>query len=278
MSNQALASNDNPQTLTDKAQACLEQAVEVPGAPLYHMGNIAIFNSKSSFELMQSTIDYLTCKAKIKIPFTTKEKAFLIELYETFWWGGIAKGMPEAGKLANHYVNGKGKAVQMDATPYQKSVVVQDTIKAMKLYIKELASKNGYFFTLKTGDLKLIHSQHFKKLMLINSSRNIDSQGYVKSNGVIFSEADNQRLKYADNRFILNANTTKLSKDKFQTWWSVNNRYDFEPFEKSDKYSELPLKENKILKLPDGLSKYMDTGLKIAKPFDYVAKWNEIWG
>ncbi len=28
--------------------------------------------------------------------------------------------------------------------------------------------------------------------------------------------------------------------------------------------------------LPDGLSEYMDSGLKIAKPFDHVAKWNEI--
>jgi hypothetical protein len=149
---------------------------------------------------------------------------------------------------------------------------------AMKSYIKELVSKNGNYFTIRTVDLKFRHSQYFKKLMLINSSRNISSQGYVKSSGVIFSESHNKRLKYADNRFILKASTTKLSRDKFQTWWSVDNRYDYESFEKSDKYTELPLRENQILKLPDGLSEYMDSGLKIAKPFEYIAKWNEVWG
>jgi hypothetical protein len=51
--------------------------------------------------------------------FTSEEKTFLVELYESFWWGGMAKGMPEAGKLADQFVNGKGKTVQMDVTPYR---------------------------------------------------------------------------------------------------------------------------------------------------------------
>jgi hypothetical protein len=277
MSNQTVASNENTQTLTDKAQACLEQAVEVPGAPLYHMGNIAVFNSKSSFELMQSTINYLTCKAKANMPFTNEEKTFLIELYETFWWGGKVKGMPEAGKLADHYVNGKGKTVQMDATPYQQSVVVQDTMKAMKLYIKELASKNGYFFTLKTDDPNFRRSKYFRPLMLINGSRHKGTQGYVFSDGTIFAEDQNQRLKKADHRFKLKADSTKQARDSFFTSWSVENRYDFESFSKGDKFTNLPFSNGKVLLLPDGLSEYMDSGLGIAKPFDYKAIWTEVW-
>jgi hypothetical protein len=63
---QALASNGNTQILIKKAQACLEKAVEVPGAPLFHMGNIAVFNSKSSFELMQAAITIYPAKQNLK--------------------------------------------------------------------------------------------------------------------------------------------------------------------------------------------------------------------
>lgn len=274
---QAVSPSQSLNQLSKKAQACLEQAVEVPSMPLYHMGNIAVFNSKSSFDLMQATIDYLTCKAKIKMPFSDIEKTFMIELYETFWWGGYVKGMPEAARLANHYVHGNGLTYSMDSKPYEKSVVVQDAMTAMKSYIKELASRNEYFFILKTDDPKFRRSQHFRSLMLINNSRNIDTQGYVESTGRMYADQSNSRLKYADNRFYLIANTSKQTKNTFHTWWSVENRYDFESFSKGDKISNIPLGENKILELPDGLSEYMDSGLKIAKPFIYSVKWSERW-
>jgi len=277
MSTQTLSPSQNSQQLSKKAQACLEQAVEVSGAPLFHMGNVAKFKSQSSFDLLQGTINYLTCKAQVQMPFSVDEKEFLIELYESFWWGGHFKGMPEAANLANHYVNGKGKPVAMSAKPYQNSIIVKDTIQVMKLYIKELASNNENFFVLKTNNARLRSSQYFKSIMLINGSRNKFSQGYVHSSGLIYTEASNSRLKYADNRFYLEANTTKLTKDNFNTIWSVKNIYDFEPFSKGDKVSKLPLNTDKVLELPDGLSEYMDSGLNIAKPYRYEAKWTEVW-
>jgi len=277
MATPAASTSHHTQPLPERAQACLEQAVEIPGAPLYHMGKIAAFDSKSSFDLMQATIDYLTCKAKLKMPFSDTEKHFLVELYEAFWWGGHAKGMPEAAKLANHYVHGKGTSVAMDSTPYENSVVVKDTMQAIKAYIEELADENKYFFTIKTDDPKFRRSKHFKSLMLIDGSRDIDTEGYVFSNGTIFAEDRNQRLKKADHRFILTASTSKQVKNTFHTWWSVENRYDFEPFQKSDKITDLPFKNGKVLLLPDGLSEYMDSGLSIAKPFNYSAQWSEKW-
>ena len=273
----AQISPSNEQTLSKTAQACLEQAVEIPAMPLYHMGNIAVFNSKSSFDLMQATIDYLTCKAKAKMPFSNIEKTFLIELYESFWWGGHFKQMHEAARLANHYVHGKGVAVKMTSQPYENSVVVQDAMEAMKGYIAELSKRNEYFFTLKSDDPKFRRSKHFKPLMLINNSRNIVTQGYVESNGRIYADQGNSRLKYADNRFYLTANTQSLERGSFHTRWSVKNIYDFEPFSRGDKISDLHLSQVRILKLPDGLSEYMDTGLNIAQSFNYIAEWSERW-
>lgn len=269
---QALSPNN---ALQEQAQLCLEQAVEVPGAPLYHMGNIAVFDSKSSFDLMQATIDYLACKAKASMPFSEVEKHFLIELYEAFWWGSyfnFKNRMPEAAKLANHYVHGKGKAVSMDSTPYEESVVVQDTMQAMKAYIKELADRKEYFFTLRSDDPKFRRSKYFKPLMLINNSRNLETEGYVESSGRIYADQDNSRLKYADNRFYLTASSSKQTQNNFHTWWSVENRYDFEPFSKDKKISNFPLSSQHTLQLPDGLSEYMDSGLGIAKPFTYSAE------
>lgn len=273
----AISPSNNTQEISTKAHACLEQAVEIPGAPLFHMGNIAAFKSKSSFDLMQDTINYLTCKAKATIQFSDTEKTFLIELYETFWWGGRAMGMPEAAKLADHYVNGNGESVNMDSKPYETSVVVQDTIKALKSYILETAGRNEYFFTLVSNEPKFRRSKYFKPLMLINGSRNRHTQGYVHSSGLIYAEDNNERLQKADNRFFLNATTNNSNGNGFHTRWSVKNRYDFEPFSESDKFTDLDFGNGKALLLPDGLSEYMDSGLGIAKPFEYSATWLEVW-
>ncbi|MES9977773.1 MAG: hypothetical protein ABW107_03380 [Candidatus Thiodiazotropha sp. 6PLUC5] len=107
---------------------------------------------------MQDAVDYLNEKAQAKIQFNDDEKEFLKELYEAFGWVGLAKGMPEAAALADHYVSSGG-----------------------------------------------------------------------------------------------------------------------EPYSKGSKISDLFLNESLILKLPDGLSEYMDSGLRIAEPFNYHAKWTEVW-
>ncbi|MES9940204.1 MAG: hypothetical protein ABW104_14070 [Candidatus Thiodiazotropha sp. 6PLUC2] len=149
---------------------------------------------------MQDAVDYLNEKAQAKIQFNDDEKEFLKELYEAFGWVGLAKGMPEAAALADHYVSSGGEPLEMDSEPYKESVVVNDTMDAMKSHIKDLAENN-----------------------------------------------------------------------------QIDNVYDFEPYSKGSKISDLFLNESLILKLPDGLSEYMDSGLRIAEPFNYHAKWTEVW-
>ncbi len=47
-----------------KGNTCIEERENIPGAPLWHMGKVAVFESKDSFDLLQNTINYLTCKGK----------------------------------------------------------------------------------------------------------------------------------------------------------------------------------------------------------------------
>lgn len=83
---------------------CSDLKADIPISPLWHMGKAAKFDSKKIFDIMQKAIDYLTCKAKNKLHFENREKEFLKESYEAFWWGGQYKGWKEAAKLARHYV------------------------------------------------------------------------------------------------------------------------------------------------------------------------------
>ena len=47
--------------IIEKSNTCLDERDDIPSAPLWHMGKVAILQTKESFELLQNTIDYLTC-------------------------------------------------------------------------------------------------------------------------------------------------------------------------------------------------------------------------
>jgi len=49
--------------LIEKGNKCSKNREPVPGAPLWHMGKVALFVSEKSFNLLQNIVDYLTCKA-----------------------------------------------------------------------------------------------------------------------------------------------------------------------------------------------------------------------
>ncbi len=88
--------------------------------------------------------------------------------------------------------------------------------------------------------------------------------------------ADYDRLKYADNRFVLTSKTHRTYTAECMTTWRVDNRYDFEGFKgKDSKWSEFPFRGERI-KIYDGLSKYL-VELEIAAEFEYWASWQERW-
>lgn len=259
--------------LIKKSNQCLEDRENIPGAPLWHMGKVAVFESKKSFDLLQNTIDYLACKGKLDKNFSNDEKEFMKELFEAMWWGGQYLGYREAAKLANHYVNGEGKSLRINPNVYEKSIIVSDTMNALKGYIKEISANNKPIASIKTNNLDFLRSDY--ALPLKQGKRSAGRQGYIQHNGTLLAEQSNLGLKNVDNRFYLTVNTTKGCNNVFMSRWGVNSVYDYEPFEKND-ITDIGLTREFVLKLPDGLSHYLTT-IGIAKAFKYSSTWNETW-
>ncbi|GAB1268968.1 hypothetical protein NBRC116493_22210 [Aurantivibrio infirmus] len=262
------------ETVIEAGNQCLEERTEIPGAPLWHMGKTARFESKESFDLLQNTVDYLTCKAQAKLPFTANEKEFMKELYEALWWGGHYHGFHEAAQLANHYVNGNGSSVKLAPALYTESVIVADLITAIKKHIALKKSKHLPFNHIKTGDPDFLNATHVA--LLKKGKRNVQQQGYLLPEGALLVEQSNLRLKNADHRFHISVNTTFSNKQFFSNW-SIASYYDFESFDVSkDFITDIPLNGKFILKLPDGLSHYL-TKIGVAQEFSYGTTWTEIW-
>jgi len=195
---------------------------------------------KEKVQDLQSQIDRIADKAQHGEELTIKEVAFLKCLYWAIVVGGYLKGYPEAAQLLRCYLSGSGKELEISSKIYQRSEVVQTEIERQKSLIRQDA-KDG----------KLDKSELSSKLLF----------------------ASYERLKAADNRFILKSKNTLLD-DSVYTVYRVNNTYNFTGFE-TGYWTDLTL-WGETVKLPDGLSKYL-VDIRLAKEFDYYAVWEETW-
>ena len=258
--------------LIKKGNKCAENRESIPGAPLWHMGKVALFESENSLNLLQNTVDYLACKGKLGKPFTDDEKEFMKEIFEALWWGGQYRGFSEAAQLANHYVNGEGKPVKLDPEVYKNSVIVNDVMAAMKNYIRDNFPKNKRIMVMKSSSRNFLFSDYARKLR--QGKRQVNKQGYLQYSGALLTEQSNSRLKNTDNRFLLDVITSKDG-SIFLSKWKVDSYYDFADFPKGH-VTHLPLAKGMVLKLPDGLSHYL-TKIGVAQEFKYSAEWEEKW-
>ncbi|MCF6283173.1 MAG: hypothetical protein L3J28_13385 [Candidatus Polarisedimenticolaceae bacterium] len=261
--------------LKTKAQLCLSKRVAMPTSPLFNMVKVAKMGSLGDLEILQDAIDYLTCKAKAKLSFNADDKEFLKEIYEAFWWGGQYKGYKEAAELANNYVNGGGESkarpYKIDSEVYKTSKIVIATMAVMKQFILDLKKLNTPFAHITCNDPRMRSKSYSRKLLQMNYK----TEGKMKSNGVLEAAQNNHKLHKTDGHFYLQALTYARPDAKLETTWRVESLYDFEPFEKHDYYTNIPLGSKK-LRLPDGLSEYM-TKISVAKAFWYKAEWVELW-
>lgn len=258
--------------LVELSQRCVSQRVNIPGAPLWHMGIAAKFKSTDNLKILQDTIDYLTCKGKAGLDFTKDEKEFMKELFEAMWWGGKYLGYKEAATLSNHYVNGDGKMIKIPSEVYTSSVIVRDVSEGIKAFIRELHTQKKTFKIVKSNDVVFRTSK--VAIPLLRGRRNANNLGYLLPEGVLLTEQKNKRLKNADHRFVLKASTLRIA-PKFKTTWRVDSVYDFEPFSKGD-VTHLELAHKLTLKLPDGLSHYL-TKIGVANSFKHYSEWVEDW-
>ncbi len=267
------------QSLASSAHQCLAEQVPIPGMPMVNLTMGALFGADEQIEAVQAAIDYLNCKGKADMAFNDPEKTFMRELFEAFDWGGWVTGRPEAAMLAGHYVHGHGAPIEINSQVYEQSVIVADTTTAMQAHISDLAANGEAFETLSTSDASFLQSEHIRDVMRVNDSRDIAAQGYVSSDGLVVAEQGNERLQKADNRFHIESSTIRTESGGFETTFTVSNVYDFEPYAKGDKFTELWLDrgEGLFVRLPDGLSEYMDSGLAIAEAFEYHAQWTLSW-
>ncbi len=263
------------QKLKSSAETCLAKKADIPMSPLANMAKVAKLDSSEDLKYIQEAVNYLTCKAMAKLNFTDDEKEFLKEIYEAFWWGGQYSGYKEAAQLANNYVNGFGNtranAYVLDSEVYRTSKIVIATMGAMKQFILDQKKLNKSFLHIRCDNAQFRSKPYAKKLLKMNYR----TEGKMKSNGVLEAAQNNQRLHKTDGHFYLQAISTLLSDKSIRTIWRVESKYDFEPFEKHDYYTNIPLGSS-ILKLPDGLSEYM-TKIGVAKAFWYKTEWPEVW-
>jgi len=258
--------------LIEKGNKCSENRESIPGAPLWHMGKVALFASEKSFHLLQNTIDYLTCKSRAGKSFADDEKEFMKEIFEALWWGGKYHGFPEAAQLANHYVNGEGEPKKLDPDVYKTSVIVQDVMAAIKNYIRDSFPNDKRIFIMKSSSPSFLFSGYAKELK--QGKRQVNKEGYLQHSGTLLKEQSNGRLKNTDHRFFLDVIATKEG-ESFLSKWKVDSYYDFADFQKND-VTDVPLAKGMVLRLPDGLSHYL-TKIGVAKEFKYGAEWEEKW-
>ncbi len=262
-----------PKPPTQPADPCGARP-DIPTNPLWHMGWAAGGND-ASFKLLQSSVDWLTCQGKRGKPFDKDSKEFMHDLFEAFATGGNAKGWSEAARLSDHYVNGGGRKIYLHGVLYFSSVIVKDTIAAMKQVIQSKITKTTKTIRLRSFDPDFYRSAAASPLL--SRSRSQQTQGALLPGGILLTEQVNQRLKNADNRFALQSETFVSPNGQLSTRWFVISTYDFEPLSVGH-VTNIPLGGGRVLKVPDGLSEYLThPNIAVAAVFDYQSEWIEWW-
>jgi hypothetical protein len=71
-----------------------------------------------------------------------------------------------SGRLAKHYVHGKGELLSINPEVYKSSVIVKDTITLMKRYIVELIESKKPYQHITSGEIGFRSSSYFSNLRL----------------------------------------------------------------------------------------------------------------
>ena len=191
----------------------------------------------------------------------------------------------------------------ISSAPYEGSTVVKAAQDVMKAVLAEHYAKSDSALTIRSTDAAVrIKIRELRSKKRFNQA----TEGELYANGILKSEENNPRLKFADNRFELQAASRRIgATSNVKTvgiTWKVESEYDFESYESKPgditllpvvhpgtktstpqeaqrllaevfpEYMRVGGQYQNQLVLPDGLSKYM-VKQGVAKEFTYIATW-----
>lgn len=271
----------------------------------WQMALVAHQQHHPSLVLLQEVVNHLAEKARREMSFTSAEKTFLVALLESPWWGGQNNGFNESklflnpngdassaeqtissspsvrniedlvqlslAKMMRHYISGGGQLYALDLSIYRNSVIVRDSINALKNYIREQFAYNKPAVFLATDDVNFLNSSHAGKIE--KSRLQCDTKGFIFTDGTLLLEQKDPRLRNIANRFKISAMTHPVG-PALMTQWRIEGRFDFESFAGNHEIMELPFTEDLLLQIPSGLCHHL-AALGVARPFDYFASWSE---
>jgi hypothetical protein len=251
------------------------------------MGNAAIPNLRDARALgrqaisnivsnLQAVIDEIVERAKRRPNARTRSESILTESdirFLEYFYGTLAQGgrflggAPEAAKLLRRYLDIESTGVEsVPSRIYEDSPAVQ---REMELHRKEIRE------AVKTGKLpddgNTSYSIHAGARASEDCAHAAGPRPPAKR--LIFADADNERLKRANNRFWVQSYSVRTAR-VVTTTFVVTDCYEFEPFSKNlftrlDQYGQQ-------LILPDGLSEYL-TRVGLARIFTYESSWTVKW-
>ncbi len=259
----------------EEAQAEAEAVGEETG-----LLDIPMSLATGDIEWIQERVDALADRVQSGEEIAGPDREFLEDLY---WWvgaGGYGVGMPEAAKLQTHYMSGDGEALEIDSGLYEGSVIVQYAMAEMKRVMEADLREGG---AVRNGGVL-----SSTEVLGRTNFGDADRMGEIKAGGYLMAEQDNDRLKYANNRFALEA--TVQQRQGWLPWqadeyleieWRVNDRWDFNSYKEQQSkgrndWTEIPLPAGPKLILPDGLSAWL-VEAELAVAFDYHSSWTEQW-
>ncbi len=252
-----------------------------------------------SFTLIQESIYHVSEKAAQGRTLCEEEVSFIRQLFELPWWAGVeyganeARRSPSAGtlpdtrlrgdspvsdpsqvflaELLHHYLHGQGALYPLRRPVYLASVIVKDTVNALKSYIRELYTKNQPATLISSCDRGFLQSMH--AVQVEKKRQHVSSLGFIFNDGTMVLEQKDPRSCNIANRFRITAMTSTLG-NHLMTRWRVEGTYRFESFDSHALWMELPVTPLFALKIPSGLANHLSL-LGLAHPFDYFTDWAE---
>lgn len=164
----------------------------------------------------------------------------------------------------------KEAAKYTEEAPYKIKSEVYTTSKIVQYAESEL--KKIIADDFRDGNVSV--GKRYDSRILKPTNRDSGTEGNVQSNGNLIVEQNNQRLKNTDRRFLLQVKILEISGNDIKLLWYVLSLWDFDPYEKADHITELPINKKKeyVLRIPDGLSQYL-TKVDRAAEFHHTAEW-----